>query len=72
MPIPQAYLLQKIIINNQRKNKAQKDYLGIENLLENIKHSDSESQRLIDLYVTLTKKQKNIIDKFLKDNILEL
>jgi hypothetical protein len=72
VPVPQAYLLQKIIINNQRKNKAQKDYLSIENLLENIKHSGSESQRLIDLYVTLTKKQKNIIDKFLKDNILEL
>ncbi len=72
VPTPQAYLLQKIIINKQRRNKAQKDYLGIENLLENIRTSVLESQRLKDLYITLTKKQKNIIDGFLKDNLLEL
>jgi len=72
VPTPQAYLLQKIIINNQRKNKAEKDYLGIENLLENIKVSDLEFQKLKDLYIILTKKQKKIIRKFLKDNLLEL
>jgi hypothetical protein len=72
VPTPQAYLLQKIIINKQRKNKAQKDYLGIENLLENIRSSASESRKLKDLYSTLTKKQKNIIDIFLKENLLEL
>jgi len=72
VPTPQAYLLQKIIINKQRKNKAQKDYLGIENLLENIKSSVPESRKLKDLYATLTKKQKNIIDIFLKENLLEL
>ena len=72
VPTPQAYLLQKIIINKQRKNKAKKDYLGIENLLENIKSSVSESWKLKDLYTTLTKKQKNIIDIFLKENLLEI
>jgi len=72
VPTPQAYLLQKIIINNQRKNKAEKDYLGIENLLENIKVSDLEFQKLKDLYTILTKKQKKIIRKFLNDNLFEL
>jgi len=72
VPTPQAYLLQKIIINNQRKNKADKDYLGIENLLENIKRSKREYKKLIDLCTTLTKKQKNSIDIFLNDNLFDL
>ena len=72
VPTPQAYLLQKIIINNQRKSKAEKDYLGIENLLENIKSSDLEFQKLKNLFNVLTKKQKKIIIKFLNDNLLEL
>ena len=36
VPTPQAYLLQKIIINKKRKSKKEKDYLSIENLWENI------------------------------------
>lgn len=72
VPTPQAYLLQKIIINAQRKNKAEKDYLAIEYLIENIKKSTIEFQKLKNLYDTLTKKQKNIIDKFLTDNLFEL
>jgi hypothetical protein len=72
VPTPQAYLLQKIIINNQRKNKADKDYLGIENLLENIKRSNREYRKLKDLYTTLTKKQKNSIDIFLNENLFDL
>jgi len=71
VPTPQAYLLQKIIINNQRKNKTDKDYLGIENLLENIKSSDLESRKLKDLYAKISKKQKKIINRFLNDNLLE-
>ncbi len=71
VPTPQAYLLQKIIINNQRKNKADKDYLGIENLLENIKSSDLESRKLKDLNAKMSKKQKKIINRFLNDNLLE-
>ena len=72
VPTPQAYLLQKIIINNQRKNKADKDYLGIENLLENIKRSNREYKKLRDLYAALTKKQKNSIDIFLNENLFDL
>lgn len=72
VPTPQVYLLQKIIINNQRKNKADKDYLGIENLLENIKSSDLESKKLKDLFLMMTKKQKKTIDNFLSDNLLEI
>lgn len=72
VPTPQAYLLQKIIINSKRKSKAEKDYLSIENLLENIKTSDVEFQKSKDLFNILTKKQKKIIIKFLEDNLLEL
>lgn len=72
VPTPQAYLFQKIIINSERKSKAEKDYLSIENLLENIKTSDVEFQKLKDLFNILTKKQKKIIVRFLEDNLLEL
>ena len=72
VPTPQAYLLQKIIINEQRRYKAEKDYLGIENLLENIERSHIEYQKLKELHTTLTKKQKNKIDKFLKENLFDL
>ncbi|MEA2015851.1 MAG: GSU2403 family nucleotidyltransferase fold protein [Actinomycetota bacterium] len=72
VPTPQTYLLQKIIINYKRKKKAEKDYLSIENLLEKIKESRSEYGKLINLYESLSKKQKKIIDKFLNDNLLEL
>lgn len=72
VPIPQAYLLQKIIINKNRKNKAKKDYLGIENLLENLKKSRRQHKKLYDLHDILTRKQKNIIARFLNDNFLQL
>ena len=72
VPTPQAYLLQKIIINSKRKSKAEKDYFSIENLLENIKTSDIEFRKLKQLFNILTKKQKIIIIKFLEDNLLEL
>lgn len=72
VPSPQAYLLQKIIINDQRKNKAGKDYLGIENLLDNIKRSDTQYQELGKLYNSLTKKRRNKIDKFLNINLFDL
>ena len=72
LPSPQAYLLQKIIINDQRRNKAGKDYLGIENLLENIKRSDAQYQDLKELYKSLIKKQRNKIDKFLSINLFDL
>ncbi len=72
VPSPQAYLIQKIIINKQRKQKADKDFLAIENLLENIKRSDPELKKLLTLYNSLTKKQKKIIDLFLSKNFLKM
>jgi hypothetical protein len=36
--------------------KSRKDYLGIENLLENVKRSDTQYQNLKELYNSLTKK----------------
>jgi hypothetical protein len=72
VPTPQAYLLQKIIINEKRKDKAKKDYLGIENLMENIRKSGIEYNKLINLYSTLSKKQKNKVNNFLEENLFDL
>ncbi len=70
VPTPQAYLLQKIIINKKRKSKKEKDYLSIENLWENIVSKESESVKLKDLLSKLSRKQKKIVDEFLDDNFL--
>ena len=70
VPTPQAYLLQKIIINKKRKSKKEKDYLSIENLWENIISKESESGKLKDLLSKLSRKQKKIVEEFLDDNFL--
>ena len=70
VPTPQAYLLQKIIINKKRKSKKEKDYLSIENLWENIVSKESKSGKLKDLLSKLSRKQKKIVDEFLDDNFL--
>ena len=70
VPTPQAYLLQKIIINKKRKSKKEKDYLSIENLWENIISNESESEKLKGLLSKLSRKQKKIVEEFLDDNFL--
>lgn len=72
VPTPQAYVLQKMIISDQRKNKAEKDYLGIENLLDHIKESSVELHKLRNLYNELSKKQRKKVDEFCKINVIEL
>ncbi len=59
VPEPEAYVLHKIIINDQRGRKAEKDRNAIFNLLP---HLDRE--RIEALYNTLTAKEKRLVDKF--------
>lgn len=72
VPSPQSYILHKMIISKNRKEKIEKDYLGIDNLLNHIKQSESEMSKLKNLYMKLTRKQKEKVDKFCKRNLIKL
>ena len=63
VPEPEAYVLHKIIINDQRGRKAEKDRNAIFNLLP---HLDKE--RIETLYNTLTAKEKRLVIKFFEEN----
>lgn len=62
VPEPEAYVLHKIIINDQRGRKAEKDRDAIFNLLP---HLDKE--RIEALYNTLTAKEKRLVAKFFEE-----
>lgn len=61
VPEPEAYVLHKIIINDQRGRKAEKDRNAIFNLLP---HLDGE--RIEALYNTLTAKKNGLLISFLR------
>jgi hypothetical protein len=71
VPAPQAYVLQKIIIHKRRMNKADKDYLSIENLWDYITASMSESKKLKALFEKLSSKQKRTVKEYLENNLLQ-
>jgi len=72
VPSPQSYVLHKMIISSERKSKVEKDYFGIENLLDYIKRSGNELSKLNDLYNNLTKKQKRKVNEFCNINSIKL
>ena len=59
VPIPEAYVLQKILINKERKNKMDKDRKAISNLLQYLSIDTLKS-----IYNGMTKKQKKIIGTY--------
>lgn len=63
IPRPEAYVLQKIIINEQRGIKAEKDRAAILNLLPFI-----NTEELKSIYNTLTKKEQRGVSEFLSAN----
>ena len=63
VPEPEAYIIQKMIINDQRGVKKEKDRLAVINLWPYI-NKDTFSE----IYNCLTKKEKTIVDSFLKNN----
>ena len=61
IPTPEAFILHKMIINNDRKDKIEKDQVVINNMY---KHVDKDKLTL--LYETLTKKEKRAIDLYIE------
>ena len=63
VPEPEAYVLHKIIINDQRGRKAEKDRNAIFNLLPHL-----NKERIEALYNTLTAKERRLANKFFEEN----
>lgn len=67
VPIPEAYVLHKMVINAQRGRKQEKDRRAIINLWT---HIDLTCFR--NLYEELTKKEQRAVDNFIHENELEI
>ena len=72
VPSPQAYILHKLIINDKRKKKHEKDIRAVINLLETIHSISEEKTKLIQLYESLNKKHKSKVDKVCKKENITL
>ena len=59
VPIPEAYVLHKIVINGQRGKKAEKDRAAIENLFPYL-----DKSRFEDLKGSLTVKERRLVNSF--------
>ena len=69
---PSSYVIQKLLINNQRKDKKEKDIESIKNVLMYIHTSKKYFEELRALYDTLPKKWKTEIDKVSNQNNIDL
>lgn len=58
---PSSYVLQKLLINEMRKEKSEKDILSIKYVLEYIRSSKKSQDELVALFVSLPKKWQNKI-----------
>lgn len=72
VPLPPAYVLHKLVINNRRQEmKKQKDITSIEELLPFIKKTQPEI--LKEIYTNgLTKKERLLVDATCKANLIRL
>lgn len=59
VPKPEAYIIQKMIINDERGDKSLKDQRAINNILPYINKNIAKS-----MYQNLSKKQKSKVDKY--------
>lgn len=66
-PVPEAYVLHKIIINTQRKAKQEKDRLAIIHMWEYL-----DKGTLVGVYNELTKKEQKTVNDFLTVNNLQI
>ena len=69
VPEPEAYILQKLLINPKRKDveKREKDMRSIQVLIPHI-----SKDRINEILDNLTKKQQNTITDVCKDNFVTL
>lgn len=69
IPTPEAYVLQKLIINDKRKEeKQEKDVSAVKRLLPEIQNDDGHYKELIRLYDNCSKKEKASINKVCAEN----
>lgn len=67
---PSAYVLQKLLINNRRGDKKEKDIESIKHVLSYINSSEKSKNELSALLSSLPKKwQRNILDTCKKNNV---
>lgn len=72
VPIPPAYVLHKLMINERRGIKKEKDLEAVENLLGFIRRSDTELSKLKEIFDSLTKKEKVMVVTTCKKNLIKL
>lgn len=72
VPSPQAYILHKLIINDKRGVKQEKDKMSAFNLMDKIHESSEEMEKLMNLYLSLHKNDKNKVDDICKENYRKL
>lgn len=65
VPVPEAYVLHKMVINKERKEKQEKDRQAVINLWPCM-----DRNRILEIMATLTKKEQKEIRNFIKDNHL--
>ena len=61
VPISEAYVIHKIIINEQRGRKSEKDRQSIEHLMPYLNMDTFE-----EIFKTLSKSEKKSVEKYLK------
>ncbi len=59
VPKPEAYIIQKMVINDERGDKSLKDQRAINNILPYINKNIAKS-----MYQNLSKKRKSKVDKY--------
>ena len=71
IPTPEAYVIHKLIINNQRKpEKQKKDIYAVGILIDSIQNSPHHASILMRLYESLNKKRKKFVnDSCTRNNI---
>ena len=67
VPSPEAYTIHKMVINKERGKKMDKDKQAIKNICPYL-----DPEKFNYIYSTLTKKEKQIVDDFIKDNAISI
>ncbi len=68
VPTPQAYIMHKLVINDKRGNKKEKDLRAVKNLLKYVLKSEDEVLKLKAVYDSLFKNEKKKVDKVCKES----
>lgn len=72
IPKPAAYVLEKLIINEHRGIKKEKDIRAVQRILDIIKQCKEETETIIGLYNSLRPKQKRKIDEVCEESGINL